>query len=146
MAYAEEWSREVSTSRDAAWAAIRETAGRGSGPTALLWQTRGAADRLLDRVLPTDPAAPPRPVWREEHVQRHRAVQLVACSRLPGEARLEVRMEPTGTRGRWLLVQRSEFRPAGVLGRAYWYALLPAHRLVFARMFEDLVRAAEHRP
>lgn len=145
MAFTEEWSREVATTRDAAWAAIRATAGTGTGPTALLWRARGTADRALDRLLQPSPDAPPRPVWRREGVEPHRALHLVAGSRLPGEARLELRMEPTGTRGRWRLTQRSEFRPAGPLGTAYWYAVLPAHTIVFTRMFDDLVRAAEDR-
>jgi hypothetical protein len=46
-----------------------------------------------------------------------------------------------------MLSQRALFHPRGLLGRLYWYALIPAH----ARIFDQLLRgvadaAAEVRP
>jgi hypothetical protein len=48
--------------------------------------------------------------------------------RLPGEAWLEWDLTPTagGTR----LVQTARYRPRGLWGRAYWYAVAPFHRLI----------------
>jgi hypothetical protein len=37
----------------------------------------------------------------------------------------------------------ARFRPRGLLGIAYWYAVLPLHGLVFAGMLRGLQRAAE---
>ena len=47
--------------------------------------------------------------------------------RLPGEAWLEWVIEPEGAGSR--LTQRAIFYPRGLLGRAYWYALIPFHAL-----------------
>ena len=33
--------------------------------------------------------------------------------------------------------------PRGVLGRAYWYVLLPFHSLIFPRMLAKIIKAAE---
>ena len=64
--------------------------------------------------------------------------------KLPGEAWLEWSVEPdpldpTGT----VVVQRARFVPSGLWGRAYWYALLPFHGMIFPRLLERLVDAAE---
>ncbi len=45
--------------------------------------------------------------------------------------------------GRSRLVQTARFAPHGLLGIAYWYAVLPFHRLVFGRMLEGIRRDAE---
>jgi hypothetical protein len=49
--------------------------------------------------------------------------------RLPGEAWLEWRIEREGDPTQ--LLQRAMFRPRGLLGRAYWYAVAPFHRFIF---------------
>lgn len=64
--------------------------------------------------------------------------------RLPGEALLEFMIEPVpGRPDRSRLVQTARFAPRGLLGIAYWYAVLPIHGFVFGRMLEGLRRAAE---
>jgi hypothetical protein len=62
--------------------------------------------------------------------------------KVPGEAWLEWRVEPTDDGGA-LLHQRARFHPRGLWGRAYWYALLPFHRVVFAPMARTLVERAD---
>jgi hypothetical protein len=37
----------------------------------------------------------------------------------------------------------ARFRPHGLLGIAYWYAVLPLHGIVFSGMLRGLVREAE---
>ena len=64
--------------------------------------------------------------------------------KLPGEAWLEWSVEPAGSGSR--LTQRARFHPRGLWGRAYWYALLPFHHLVFAPTATALARAAASRP
>src|ERR1022692_3623246 len=44
--------------------------------------------------------------------------------RLPGEALLEFRIEPHN-KGQCILHQTALFRPRGLLGLIYWYAVLP---------------------
>jgi uncharacterized protein YbjT (DUF2867 family) len=101
------------------------------------WALRGALDRLLGgvgarRTHPErlEPGAA-LDWWRIEEVDPGRTLRLRAETRLPGTARLELRAEPTGP-GRSRYVQRITFAPRGRVGRAYWYAQLPAHDFLFA--------------
>jgi len=53
---------------------------------------------------------------------------LYAEMRLPGEAWLEFSIREGQ------LIQKATFRPLGLAGRVYWYALFPVHLLVFSGM------------
>jgi uncharacterized protein YbjT (DUF2867 family) len=57
---------------------------------------------------------------------------LVAEMKLPGEAWLDFEITPTELR------QTATFRPRGLLGRLYWYSVLPLHVLLFPRMARRL--------
>jgi len=57
---------------------------------------------------------------------------LYAEMKVPGEAWLEFTFKTK--LGKNVLIQKATFRPKGVLGRLYWYALLPIHRLIFRGM------------
>jgi hypothetical protein len=59
-------------------------------------------------------------------------LMLYAEMKLPGEAWLEFEVEGDTLR------QTATFRPQGLLGRAYWYAVLPFHWLLFPRMARRL--------
>lgn len=61
--------------------------------------------------------------------------------RLPGEALLEFRIEP-GDKGQSILQQTALFRPRGLLGLVYWYAVLPFHQPVFRGMLAGIQRDA----
>jgi hypothetical protein len=63
--------------------------------------------------------------------------------RLPGDAWLEWHIEPLDEGSR--LSQRAIFSPRGLTGRAYWYALLPFHALIFGRLAGRLAAAAQVR-
>jgi uncharacterized protein YndB with AHSA1/START domain len=114
-----------------------------------MWDLRGFADRLLggpgmrrgrrhpDRLRVGDAVD----FFRVEAVVPDRLVRLRAEMRVPGAAWLEWTMAPTATGTH--LVQRARFHPRGVWGRAYWYALLPFHHVIFQRLAERLARAAE---
>ena len=78
--------------------------------------------------------------WRVEAVEPDRRILLRAEMRLPGEAWLEWVIEPEGAGSR--LTQRAIFYPRGLLGRAYWYALIPFHALIFRQLAERLARGA----
>ncbi|MFN0157058.1 MAG: SDR family oxidoreductase [Bacteroidota bacterium] len=66
-----------------------------------------------------------------------RRLLLFAEMKLPGEAWLEFRLEKGEDGER--LVQTATFRPRGLLGRMYWYAVLPFHKIIFGGMINHLV-------
>lgn len=61
---------------------------------------------------------------------------LYAGMKVPGEAWLEFKLEQKNDES--FLVQTATFRPKGVLGRLYWYALVPFHFFIFQRMAKAL--------
>jgi len=77
--------------------------------------------------------------WRVEAVATNH-LRLVAEMRLPGRAWLE--FEVTGDVSSATIRQTAIFDPAGLFGRAYWYALYPLHQLVFGGMLRGIARAA----
>ena len=77
--------------------------------------------------------------WRVEEVQPNRLLRLRAEMKLPG--RLWLQFELARGDGATSLRQTTVFDPAGVLGVAYWFALYPVHRRVFAQLL-DGIRAA----
>jgi Protein of unknown function (DUF2867) len=60
---------------------------------------------------------------------------------LPGEALLEFRIEPRGAH-QCTLRQIALFRPRGLFGLLYWYAVAPFHHLVFRGMLLGIEREA----
>ena len=60
---------------------------------------------------------------------------LYAEMRLPGEAWLEYTIEG-GT-----VTQTATFRPKGVIGRLYWYLLMPIHYFLFRRLCRTIAQA-----
>jgi hypothetical protein len=93
--------------------------------------------------------------WRVIGLERNRELRLRAEMKLPGEAVLEFTIEPRDARGdplprdavdrapRSLLTQTARFRPRGLAGLAYWYAVAPFHGLVFSRMLRGIQATAE---
>ena len=55
--------------------------------------------------------------------------------KLPGEAWLEFKIEDN------ILYQTATFRPQGLAGRLYWYAVTPFHWFVFNGMISRLVKS-----
>ncbi len=60
--------------------------------------------------------------------------------RVPGDAWLEFFAEPDGTGTRFIQVAR--FAPAGLFGHLYWYAMVPAHLLLFPAMARAIAARA----
>jgi uncharacterized protein YbjT (DUF2867 family) len=140
----------TSASRDDVFAVVEGIGGdRGWYVTPILWSARGLVDKLVggvgmrrgrrhpDRMRVGDAVD----FWRVETVERPSLLRLRAEMRLPGEAWLEWRLE-TEDDGRTCLRQRALFHPRGVLGRAYWYGLVPFHVLIFKRMCQRIARAS----
>jgi hypothetical protein len=82
--------------------------------------------------------------WRVTNVEVNRRLELRAEMKLPGEAVLEFEVEPTSEHG-CRLTQTARFKPRGLFGISYWYAVLPFHGVVFDGMLRGLRRDAENR-
>ncbi|HET8618177.1 MAG TPA: SDR family oxidoreductase [Acidimicrobiales bacterium] len=121
---------------------------RGWYVTPLLWSLRGGIDKLIGGVGMRRGRRHPDQLgvgdaldfWRVEAVEAPRLVRLRAEMRLPGDAWLEWHIEPVAGGSR--LTQRAIFYPRGLTGRAYWYALLPFHGLIFGRLARQLAAVA----
>ncbi len=132
------------------FAAVRRIGG-GHGWYAAdrLWRLRGLLDRLVGgpglRRGRRDPDSvgygEALDFWRVTGLVPDRRLALRAEMKLPGEALLEFTVEPEGANAR--LVQTARFLPRGLLGLAYWYAVLPFHGIVFAGMLQGIRREAE---
>ena len=81
--------------------------------------------------------------WRVSSIDSAGLLQLRAEMKLPGHAWLEWRVEDAGEER--VLTQTAYFVPKGLLGRAYWLAVLPFHRFVFPTMVRGIVEAATER-
>lgn len=109
-----------------------------------LWEIRGHIDKLFGGVglrrgrthADTLEAGDPVDFWRVLLADKQqKRLLLFAEMKLPGEAWLEFKI----VEGQ--LVQRAVFRPRGVLGRLYWYMVLPFHAFVFKGMIDKLVNS-----
>lgn len=106
-----------------------------------LWGIRGFIDQLFGGVgLRRGRKNPTRisvgeslDFWRVLYADKAEGrLLLYAEMKLPGEAWLEFRV--TGNE----LEQTATFRPLGVWGRIYWYAVLPFHSLIFGGMLREI--------
>lgn len=111
-----------------------------------LWSIRGVMDKMVGGVglrrgrtnLNTIYAGDTLDFWRVLLADReNKRLLLYAEMKLPGEAWLEFVV--TRMDGQDFLKQTATFRPKGVLGRLYWYSVLPFHFFVFRRMAENIV-------
>lgn len=107
-----------------------------------LWKLRGFIDRMiggvgLRRGRTNDKdihAGDSLDFWRVLVADKDQGrLLLYAEMKLPGEAWLEFKILPDGDNAECLL-QQATFRPRGLAGRLYWYAVSPLHHLVFSGM------------
>ncbi|MEY4135782.1 MAG: hypothetical protein RL386_2132, partial [Bacteroidota bacterium] len=112
-----------------------------------LWALRGFLDKLLGGVglrrgrtnLNTIYSGDTLDFWRVLVADKEsRRLLLYAEMILPGEAWLEFRI--IDKKGQPFLEQTATFRPVGILGRMYWYAVLPLHFFVFEGMAVNVIR------
>jgi len=115
-----------------------------------LWTLRGWLDRMVGGVGMRRGRRHPSELrigdvvdfWRVEALEPARLLRLRAEMRLPGDAWLEWSITPAADRDGALLVQRALFRPRGLFGRAYWYALAPFHRFIFGPLADRIAQRA----
>ena len=108
-----------------------------------LWKFRGFIDKLFggiglrrgrtnkNTIQPGDALDFWRVIYSNKEEGR---LLLFAEMKLPGEAWLEFKIKDDQ------LVQTATFRPQGLLGRLYWYSVLPFHEIVFKGMINRLVK------
>ena len=114
----------------------------------ILWRIRGYIDKLFGgiglrrgRTSPTElDAGDALDFWRVIFADKaQQKLLLYAEMRLPGEAWLEFKIENN------ILKQTATFRPRGLWGRLYWYAVLPFHGFIFTGMINKLVSGASQK-
>lgn len=108
-----------------------------------LWKLRGYLDKMVGgvglrrgRTNPdTIQAGDALDFWRVLYANKEEGrLLLFAEMKLPGEAWLEFKIVNNQ------LIQTATFRPLGVLGRFYWYLVLPFHGHIFNGMITNLVK------
>lgn len=110
-----------------------------------LWELRGIIDKLIGGVglkrgrrsqcdLRISDCLD---FWKVVDLQKNERLLLYAQMKLPGEAWLEFKIKDNK------LIQSAYFYPKGVLGRLYWYALVPLHYFVFNNMIKSIIKKAK---
>ena len=112
-----------------------------------LWRLRGFLDKVFGGVGLRRGRTNPHSInpgdtidfWRVLVADRQqRRLLLYAEMKLPGEAWLELKIVSHDNKYR--LEQTATFRPKGLLGRFYWYSVMPFHYFVFEGMARNIVR------
>jgi hypothetical protein len=141
---------EVEGGREGVIDAVWSIGGRNGWPSMnWAWRVRGLIDRMLGGTGMRRGRRHPQELhvgdaldfWRVVFADRSsdgKSARLILSAemKLPGEAWLD--FEITENR----LIQTATFRPRGLLGRFYWYSVLPLHLCLFPRMARQLARGA----
>ncbi|HKJ81535.1 MAG TPA: SDR family oxidoreductase [Ignavibacteriaceae bacterium] len=107
----------------------------------LLWSIRGFIDKIFGGVGLRRGRKNPVEISEGESLdfwrvlladKKEKRLLLYAEMKLPGEAWLEFKIEDQK------LFQTATFRPLGLLGRIYWYTLLPFHGFIFSGMIKRI--------
>jgi len=110
----------------------------------LLWRIRGVMDKLAGgfgdsvgrRTESNLRVGDILDVWRVIDLRENRRLLLEAHMKVAGKAWLEFRIEGD------TLVQTAYHYPKGLLGRLYWYSMLPFHAFIFPDMIRSIIRQA----
>lgn len=109
------------------------------------WHLRGFLDQMLGGVGLNRGRRHPSEIqvgdsidfWRVIFADKEKGhLILYAGMKLPGEAWLEFHIQQQHQE--WFLIQTATFRPKGILGRLYWYLLIPFHVFIFKKMARAL--------
>lgn len=106
-----------------------------------LWKTRGFMDKLFGGVGLRRGRTNPSTInvgdaidfWRVLYANKEEGrLLLFAEMKLPGEAWLEFKIVNND------LIQTATFRPLGLAGRLYWFAVFPFHGFIFNGMLKQI--------
>ena len=115
----------------------------------ILWKLRGLVDRMMGGVGLGPGRKNPQCLlvgdsldcWRVHASEPPRRLVLLAAMKSPGEAALELSLEPAqGGATEFTLLAR--FQPRGLAGLVYWYGLFLPHLVLFRGMIRGLAKAA----
>ncbi len=128
------------------WPAVSRIGGKtGYYAADLLWQIRGWLDTLTGgvglnrgrRSRDTIRTGDALDFWRVLDARPPHKLLLLAEMKTPGEALLEIRIDPVGEQQSRLTLL-SRFLPKGLAGILYWYILYPFHQYVFSSMLKGM--------
>jgi uncharacterized protein YbjT (DUF2867 family) len=119
----------------------------GFGP---LWAVRGAIDKIVGGVGLRRGRRHPDQIsvgealdfWRVDAVEDD-LFRLRAEMKVPGDAWLEWRTSTSPDGMGTVVTQRARFVPRGILGRAYWWVLVPFHAVIFPAMLRRMMRSTD---
>ncbi|ONK12665.1 SDR family oxidoreductase [Streptomyces sp. MP131-18] len=149
--YTDRRERTVGATPEALWRVVEGIGGENgwySSPVA--WAVRGWLDSLVGggglrrgrrdaaRLRPGDGLD----FWRVEALEPERLLRLRGEMRVPGTAWLELRVD-RDDHGRTVYRQRALFRPRGLAGHVYWWAVSPFHAWVFGGMVRNIASTAQ---
>jgi hypothetical protein len=139
----------LAASPEAAFAAVRRIGGENGWYYGdWLWRFRGFLDLFCGGIGLRRGRRDPETLtegdaldfWRVERVEPDRFLRLRAEMKVPGRAWLQ--FETTPAPGGCQIRQTAIFDASGLTGLAYWYALYPFHRFVFAGMLRGIASRA----
>ena len=112
-----------------------------------LWEIRGFVDKLIGGVGLKRGRRDPNNLrvgesldfWKVIDIKENERLLLYAQMKVPGNAWLEFKIEDDK------LIQSAYFYPKGLLGRIYWYLLIPIHYLVFNNMINSIIKKASNK-
>ena len=143
---------EIEATPEAIFKAVcRIGGGHGWYAGDILWHIRGWMDQLVGGPGLRRGRRHPEHVefgealdfWRVVGLERSKSLLLHAEMKLPGTAQLGFEIEPTDANKKCVLHMTARFRPRGLLGLMYWYAVVPFHNLVFGGMLRGIKSTAE---
>ncbi len=110
-----------------------------------LWRLRGLLDKMVGgyglnrgrRLRGELRVGDAIDFWKVVDIKEGKRLLLYAQMKLPGQAWLEFDIQPNQ------LVQTAHYLPRGVLGRLYWYAVMPFHYFVFADLARNVIRKSQ---
>lgn len=149
--YVDYREKATSASPEKLWKVIEGIGGeKGYYSMPFLWEIRGLLDRLIGGVGLRRGRRDPEHLyvgetvdfWRVERCDRGQLLRLRAEMKLPGLAWLELIVDQNDE-GKTVYKQRATYRPVGLLGHMYWWAVAPFHVFVFGFMVRRIPAEAE---
>lgn len=113
-----------------------------------LWTIRGFMDKMIGGVGLRRGRRSPTEIYPGDALDFWRVLEadkvrkrllLYAEMKVPGDAWLEFKIMKKDNKPH--LRQTATFRPKGLLGRLYWYSVLPFHYFIFNGMIDNIVKS-----